>query len=376
MRVRYFLVLAAALLVVGGLPAPADGDPLSLILPTPNDALLRGDQPRFYQYTNRTFEGRRSYPWQGGQYGYVRNPKRTSAGIVYTRFHEGVDIRAVYRDERGEPADTVRSIDDGYVIYVNHNERHSSYGKYVVVEHWWSGSPFYSLYAHLNSVDARRGERIRQGEQIGMLGYTGRGLDRRRAHLHFEINMLLNRNFGAWYAANYRSTNRHDVFNGINLAGIDVSELYLALQRNPDLTIEEFLSRGEPDYTVAFPNNGALDLTARYEWLVDWTARDRAGFPVRSWEVAFTSTGVPIRIVPSATEVEEPQVTAVRSTVVPYKYLTNGRVAGQGDRYYLTRSGQRYTALLAAQGTRERIVEFDRSHVREVTESANRLQSW
>src|SRR5690606_4562816 len=195
MRVRIPLVLAAVVALVGT-STPAEGDPLRLILPTRNDALLGGAGPSFYQYTHRTFEGRRSKPWQGGQYGFVRNPLRTAEGIIYTKFHEGVDIRPVYRDHRGEPADTVVSIDDGYVVYVNNYERQSSYGKYVVVEHWWGGSPFYSLYAHLNSVTVRRGQRIRQGEPIGKLGYTGRGIDRERAHLHFEINMLLNRNFG------------------------------------------------------------------------------------------------------------------------------------------------------------------------------------
>lgn len=376
MRVCFSLVLAAAVAATCAFATPAVGDPLELVLPTRNDALLRGDGPSFYQYTNRTFEGRRSRPWQGGQYGYVRNPRRTSAGIVYTKFHEGVDIRAIYRDRYGEPADTVVSIDDGYVVYVNGNERLSSYGKYIVVEHWWSGSPFYSLYAHLNSVDVRRGDRVNRGEKIGMLGYTGRGLDRQRAHLHFEVNMLLNRNFGDWYSANYRSTNRHDVFNGINLAGIDVSELYLALARDPNLTIDQFLTRYEPYYTVAVPNEGALDLTARYGWLVDWSARDAEGAPVRSWEIGFTASGLPTRILPSAREVDAPRITAIRSSVLPYKYLTNGRVAGQGDSYALSRSGQRYAALVAAQGTREQIVDFERPQVRQVSGGTRRLQTW
>ena len=43
---------------------------------------LRGDDPDFYMYTDRTFEGVRSRPWQGGQYGFVRNEVRTPAGVV------------------------------------------------------------------------------------------------------------------------------------------------------------------------------------------------------------------------------------------------------------------------------------------------------
>ncbi len=378
MRVRIPLVLAAVVALVGT-STPAEGDPLRLILPTRNDALLRGDGPSFYQYTHRTFEGRRSKPWQGGQYGFVRNPLRTAEGIIYTKFHEGVDIRPVYRDHRGEPADTVVSIDDGYVVYVNNYERQSSYGKYVVVEHWWGGSPFYSLYAHLNSVTVRRGQRIRQGEPIGKLGYTGRGIDRERAHLHFEINMLLNRNFGDWYAKHYRSSNRHDVFNGVNLAGLDVAGLYLALAHDPDLSIEEFVMSSEPAYAVAFPNGGDLDLMARYEWLIDWSARADQGEPVHSWEVTFTASGLPTRIIPSSHYVDEPELTMVRAAGVPYPYLTIGRVTGEGDRFHLSGSGQRYVSLLATQGDRERIVEFDHPPIRTVgaeKTSPLRLQAW
>src|SRR5690554_5389210 len=146
--------------------------PLDLILPTSNRALLEDDGPAFYQFTDRYFKGKRSHPWEGGQYGFVRNQVETQEGVVFTRFHEGVDIKPLYRDRRGEPLDTVRAIDDGYVVYANDNEHHSSYGKYIVVEHWWDGSPYYSLYAHLNEVDVERGDRVFQGDRLGRLGYT------------------------------------------------------------------------------------------------------------------------------------------------------------------------------------------------------------
>jgi hypothetical protein len=51
-----------------------------------------------------------SHPWQGGQYGFVRDPVETAAGTIYTRFHEGMDIRPMRRDARGEPIDEVRAV--------------------------------------------------------------------------------------------------------------------------------------------------------------------------------------------------------------------------------------------------------------------------
>lgn len=294
--VKTYRFVLACWCVAAVVLAPAAAQPLDLILPTHNDALLRDDGPSFYQYTDRYFQGVRSRPWQGGQYGYVRNPKDTPAGIVYTRLHEGVDIQALNRDARGEPLDDVRAIDEGKVVYVNANPRRSTYGNYVVVEHWWDAAPFYSLYAHLGRVDVKAGQEVEQGTTLGRIGYTGRGLNQRRAHLHFEINMMLSSRFAEWYDDNYRpGTNRHGVFNGINLRGIDVAALYQALHRDPTLTIGRFLTELQaPFYTVAVAREGALGLVERYPWLLRSGPTPLDG----GWTIEFTRAGVPVGVRP------------------------------------------------------------------------------
>src|SRR5205814_3184419 len=108
---------------------------LDLILPTDNDALFLGGGPEFYQNVDRNYKGLKSTPWEGGQYGFVRDPVETSAGIVYTRFHEGIDIRALRRDAHGEPLDEVRAIADGKVVHTNPMPSYSNYGNYIVIEH-------------------------------------------------------------------------------------------------------------------------------------------------------------------------------------------------------------------------------------------------
>jgi hypothetical protein len=78
-----FRLRTGALLLVAALSAaPAanaeDGDTaLNLALPTENDALYSGGGPEFYQHIIRDFKGVTSRPWQGGQYGFVRNPQET-----------------------------------------------------------------------------------------------------------------------------------------------------------------------------------------------------------------------------------------------------------------------------------------------------------
>src|ERR1044071_1698578 len=149
---------------------------LDLVLPTDNDALFSGGGAAFYQYIERDYNGVKSTPWEGGQYGFVRDPKSAGGRVVYTRFHEGIDIRSVHRDANGEPLDEVRSIADGEVVHVSLVPGYSNYGKYIVIEHRWDGSKYYSLYGHLSSIGVRSGQDVRKGDQIAVMGYTGAGL--------------------------------------------------------------------------------------------------------------------------------------------------------------------------------------------------------
>jgi murein DD-endopeptidase MepM/ murein hydrolase activator NlpD len=322
----------------------AVSEPLNLVLPTENTALYSGGGSDFYQYVTRDFKGVKSTPWQGGKYGFVRNPVETSSGLLYTRFHEGVDIRPVRRDARGEPLDEVRAIADGTVVHVNLVPGYSNYGNYVVVEHRWDGVAYYSLYGHLARVTVQRGTRVNRGEQLGILGYTGDGLDRARAHMHFELNLMLSRNFEQWHQTFFKNEpNRHGLYNGINLTGIDVARLYLELRRRPSMSIPQFLADEETFYRVALPASPNFDLPKRYPWLL----RDaKADAPAGSWEVSFNAAGVPLQVVPRETAVAAPTITYVKKRGGNYAGYTRGVIGGTGESPRLTDSGQRLMRLL------------------------------
>ena len=339
--------LLALFIVSVFVAAGASAQPQTLLLPTRNDALLRGDGPGFYQYTDRTFERRRSRPWQGGQYGFVRNLRRTRHGLIHTRFHEGVDIKPIYRDGQGEPLDTVRAIDTGTVVYVNDVEDYSNYGKYVVVEHWWEGAPYYSLYAHLNDVWVRYRQRVRPGDGLGRLGYTGRGINRRRAHVHFEINLLLNEHFERWYADHYApdDPNHHGVFSGLNLSGLDVPALYLA-QQKARRSVAELMAQEEVFYTVTAPSSADVpDLLWRYPWLSSFDPFLETALP-QAWELSFAASGLPLKIEPVYRTVEEPEVNVLARSPIDYRYQTKGAVEGTGRQAALTERGLRLLDLL------------------------------
>ena len=316
---------------------------LDLVLPTDNDALFSGGGAAFYQYIERNYKGAKSTPWEGGQYGFVRDPTDTAGGVVYTRFHEGVDIRPLQRDAHGEPLDEVRAIGDGKVVHVNSVPGYSNYGKYIVVEHRWGGSNYYSLYGHLSSIAVQPGDAVKRSQRIAVMGYTGTGLNRERAHLHLELNLMLSDQFEGWYNTFFRNDPNHNgIYNGMNLIGLDIARLYLALRKNPSLTIPEFLTREETFYKVTLPKSRHFELAKSYSWMFATGGRNEKS----SWEVSFAQSGVPLRIESSDKNVTQPELSYVKKGSVNYSYLTREIVSGRGTSAHLTDYGRQLMRLL------------------------------
>ncbi len=327
--------------------APDDAGGLGLVLPTSNRGLLNGHPERFYQGLNVTVDSLRPEKWEGGQYGFVRDPVPTIFGRrTFRRVHEGLDIAPVGRDADGEPVDTVLAIGPGRVAYANTGAGASSYGKYVVVEHRWSGSPVYSLYAHLADVYVTEGQGVGRGEALGKMGYTGRGLGRSRAHVHLEIALLVNRNQPLWFAEYFGGANLHGLFFGTNLAGVPPAGLYQALAEDPGLTFPEYVRSLDEGYVVDLPGGQPLDLIERYPWLGEAAAAaDPAEVP--AWRVAFTQEGAPIRVEVADGPVSRPTVEGVSLGIWLSDGSTNRLLQRRGLSYEPARRGYSYFALYA-----------------------------
>jgi murein DD-endopeptidase MepM/ murein hydrolase activator NlpD len=314
-------------------------------LPTGNSALF-GDNPEtFYMFVDRySGNGKVSQVWQGGGYGYVRNPRNTAHGEVFTKFHEGIDIAPVQRDAAGEPLDIVRAVADGTVVFRSANAA-SNYGNYLVIEHPCGedfGS-FYSLYAHLRRIDAAAGSVVKHGAPVGLMGYTGDGIDRRRAHLHLELCMMLSDRFNEFHAKHYKLPNPNGNWHGHNLIGFDVAAFLKAARNSPGLTPAEFLKTAAPYYKVRVPNTTGreLEIARRYPWL------RRPGDPAASWVISYNSVGVPLAIAPNAEPCAVPAVVWVQPSPGYHSWNTRNHLGGSGSTATLAPEGTRYQQLVS-----------------------------
>jgi len=311
--------------------------------PTENRALIDGNPEDFYMYVDRHFQGKTSRPWTGGQYGYTRGPTLAGGKTIYRRHHEGIDIKPVRRDANGEPLDMVNASAGGTVVHASADPGASNYGRYVVVEHRIQGSPFYTLYAHLGSVDVKPGQRVARGAPIGRLGYTGAGINRRRAHVHFEIAMMLSRNFNGWYRDRFPTQpNVHEIHNGMNLAGLNPEEILKLSHQYPHFNLIDYIRTQEPFFKVHIPNSPNLTLLEDYPWLAGSAA---SGNPP-AWTIAFSQYGTPISAEPYSQVVTQPRLAWARPSDLAYSHVTRGIVGGSADNPVLTSSGKRFVQLL------------------------------
>lgn len=88
-------------------------------------------------------------------------------------FHRGVDIA-------GRTGTPVLAPADGQVIFAG---RRRALGLAITIRH---GYDIETLYGHLSEIMAKRGDKVRRGQQIGVMGNTGRSTG---PHLHYQVQV-------------------------------------------------------------------------------------------------------------------------------------------------------------------------------------------
>lgn len=271
----------------------ANAGALDLCLPTANNALLKpGGDADFFQ---PTIEG----TTESGMFGCVR--------VNGHRFHEGVDIKCLQRDRHGEPIDPVHAVADGEVAFINARPGLSNYGRYVVVQHNWDGVQVCTLYAHLSATAPGLivGQPVKKAQVVGTLGHssnTREGISLDRAHLHFEINFLLNPNFHIWYPKRDPKAPPFGNFNGQNLIGLDPAAFLRAYAADRKLNFAAYVATQPIAFTVLVGARPFPWLTLHPEQV-----QTASGAPV-AYEIGMTFWGMPTVVWPrTATEIDDQQ---------------------------------------------------------------------
>jgi len=128
----------------------------------------------------------------------------------------------------------------------------------------------------------------------------------------------------------------------MNLIGLDIARLYLALHKTPSLTIPEFLNREEIFYKVTLPKSRHFELPKVYPWMRATESRNEKS----SWEVSFAQSGVPLRIESSDKNVTQPELSYAKKRSANYSYLTRDIISGHGANAHLTDYGRQLMRLL------------------------------
>uniref|UniRef100_UPI00069449A5 M23 family metallopeptidase n=1 Tax=Geminisphaera colitermitum TaxID=1148786 RepID=UPI00069449A5 len=260
--------------------------PVELVWPTPNRAWQEG-RP-IADFIQPTISGDPI----SGLFGGVRENGR--------QFHEGIDLLPLKRDRRGEALDDIYAALPGIIRHISQVAGNSSYGRYIVIEHDTVSPPVYTLYAHLTSTAAglQPGQRVQAGQVIARMGRTAGGYEipRERAHLHFEIGLMMTTDFQAWYdRKKFGNRNTHGLYNGRNLMGIDPLAAFTALRDGTARSFDDHFARMKPIVRVRIATPFVPDFAQRYPTLL------RQPLPitgVSGWDVLVDWTGLPIALTP------------------------------------------------------------------------------
>jgi murein DD-endopeptidase MepM/ murein hydrolase activator NlpD len=252
--------------------------------PTPNAAWERGQS--FENWVQPTVSG----DPRSGLWGSVR-----SHG---TQFHEGLDIKPVSRDARGEPRDQVTAAMDGIVRNISARGGDSNYGRYIVIEHPGVTPAVYTLYAHLARIEpgVTEGGSVRRGQVIGTMGHTSNGnIPTDRAHLHFEIGLMLTENFQAWYTwKKFGSPNLQGRWNGMNLMGIDPRDFLDQWRQQRVDNFQQYFAWLEPAVRLRVVTSMVPDFIRRYPALLRKPIEGLVG----GWDVQGDVSGLPFAWTP------------------------------------------------------------------------------
>ena len=280
------LGVALGLAVTGALFAATTVKPTpGVVWPTPNPAFMQGGDLASWCQDTGTGDP------HSGLFGCVRDDGH--------KFHEGIDIKCIQHDRKGEPLDAVSAALNGKVVYINSVAGNSNYGRYIVLEHPLSDVPVYTLYAHLSAIapGLKVGQSVMAGSTIATMGHSGtENIPKERAHMHFEIGVRLSSDFASWYKEKkFTSPNEHGNYNGMNLLGCDPLVFFEQVRSGQFKGMAAYLKGLPTAFTLRITTTRVPDYALRYPALL---SKPIPLTGLAGWDVDFTWYGVPTKLTP------------------------------------------------------------------------------
>ncbi len=127
------------------------------------------DQKEFGETPFSELKGLLMMPVKGRIVSFFGQYKNKKLNVM--NFQSGIHIKA----DRGEP---IRAVSDGSALYASWFK---GYGNMLIIDH---GEHYYTVYAHLEEVFKKKGDRVETGEVIATVGDTGSITG---SGLHFEV---------------------------------------------------------------------------------------------------------------------------------------------------------------------------------------------
>jgi len=106
--------------------------------------------------------------WITSRFGYRKSP---FTGLK--EFHKGLDIASRMKAP-------VQATADGVIVFCGSK---GFLGKIVIIDH---GHGMVTRYAHLNKCLKKKGDRVKRGDMIGLIGNSGRSTG---PHLHYDVRL-------------------------------------------------------------------------------------------------------------------------------------------------------------------------------------------
>jgi murein DD-endopeptidase MepM/ murein hydrolase activator NlpD len=194
------------------------------------------------------------------------------------RIHHGIDMP----NPIGE---TVRAAGPGVVTFAADGvyDNSYSYGNVVEVKHdfGYKGQPLFTVYAHLSVALVKRGQYVRAGDVIGLVGETGNVTG---PHVHFEIRMGK-----STYGSSYNPLLWMVPWVGTGVIAGRIMDANGNLLQDQDVTIRKRSTGTQQDTTTTYiyDNNGS-DVNADPIWQENFVVGD---VPVGRYDVVVNIDG-------------------------------------------------------------------------------------